>query len=130
PRSLAILVKARGRWTHIAAWGDFDVAALRRERLSWFLHSLYRHAPGFLGWDDALLQSAAEYAPASAARQGALPEPGRWHRLELALDDIGATNTLLDGVALLHEGGRVLWGRTSLSGPGAPERVALGADPT
>jgi hypothetical protein len=129
PRALAILVKARGRWTHVAAWGDFDVAALRRERLSWFLHSLYRHAPGFLGWDDALLQSAAEYAPASAARQGALPEPGRWHRLELALDDIGATNTLLDGVALLHEGGRVLWGRTSLSGPGAPERVALGADP-
>jgi hypothetical protein len=126
PRALAILVKARGRWTHAAAWGDLDVAAWRREKLAWFLKSLYPHAFGFLGWDDSLLSSAAEYAPASAARQGAVPEPGRWHRLEVALDDIGATGALLDGVALLHEGGRVQWGRTSLLGPGAPEQVLLG----
>jgi len=126
PKSLAVLVKADGRWTHVAAWGSFDAAPLRREKLSWFLRSLYRHAPGFLGWDDALLESAAEYAPASAARQGPLPEAGRWLRLDAALDDIGATNTLVDGMAFLHDGGRVFWGRSSLVGPGGDETILWG----
>lgn len=126
PRSLAILVKANGRWTHAAAWGAFDVSALRRERLAWFLRALYRHAPGFLGWDDDLVPSAAEYAPASAARQGSLPEAGRWVRLEVALDDLGAANALLDGVAFLHEEGRVAWGRTSLHAPDGTEAVVWG----
>jgi hypothetical protein len=121
PLSLAVLVKADGRWTHVGAWGPFDAASLVSDpqRLGWFLRSFYRHAPGFLGWDDMLVRSAAAFALTSAVRMGPLPAPGRWVRLELPLDDVGATGKLVDGVAFWHEDGRVDWGRTAVVSGGS-----------
>src|SRR5450755_2376226 len=54
PKSLVALVKADGRWTHAAAWGPFDLKAMRADESHayWFLRTFYRHAHGFLGWSD------------------------------------------------------------------------------
>jgi len=128
PRNLVVLVKADGRWTHAAAWGKFDAAALRRDpKLAyWFLNSFYRHAKGFLGWDTRLIEKALPYLPDSTADQGGLPKAGRWMKLEIPLEKIGATYKLLDGVGFLHEGGRVEWGRTSIVAPDGAETVVWG----
>jgi hypothetical protein len=128
PKNIVIFAKGNGRWTHAASWGKFDPAELRRKaRLAyWFLNSFYRHAKGFLGWDDKLVGKALSYIPAQAVPMGALPAAGKWVKIEVPLDKIGATKKLLDGVAFLHEGGRILWGRTSLVAPDGAESVVWG----
>jgi hypothetical protein len=128
PKDLVLLAKADGRWTHAAAWGPFNLGALRTDltRAHWFLRAMYRHASGFLGWDDKLTAKALEYLPATALDAGPLPGLGEWVRLELALEKIGAADKLLDGVGFLHEGGRIEWGRTSLVGPDDVEHVVWG----
>lgn len=127
PRNLVVLAKADGRWLHAAAWGPFDVAALRKDpkRAYWFLQTAYRHANGFLGWDTRLVEKALAYVPAAATDLGPLPAAGEWVKLEIPLAKIGATG-LLDGVGFLHEGGRVCWGHTSLVGPDGTETVVWG----
>jgi hypothetical protein len=119
PKDLVVLVKADGRWVHAASWGKFDPSPLRKDpKLAyWFLNTFYRHAKGFLGWDTKLLDKALAYIPEKTADQGTLPEAGKWVKLEIPLEKIGATDKLLDGVAFLHEGGVVKWGRTTLTGP-------------
>jgi hypothetical protein len=47
-------------------------------------------------------------------------------KLEIPLDKIGAAGNLLDGVAFLHEGGRVWWGRTTLVDGDGVETVVWG----
>jgi hypothetical protein len=128
PRNLVVLAKADGRWTHAAAWGKFDPATLRRDpKLAyWFLNSFYRHAKGFLGWDTRLVEKALPYLPERAADLGALPEAGRWVKLETPLEKIAAIDKLLDGVGFLHEGGRVAWGHTSIVAPDGAETVIWG----
>jgi hypothetical protein len=118
PKNLVILLKGDGRWTHALGWGGLASLGLRTDPRSddWFLRSFYRHADGFLGWDQALVPSAREYVP-EVVPAGALPGPGRWTRLEVPLEQIGAEETLLDGIGFLHQEGRVVWGRTSLIGP-------------
>jgi hypothetical protein len=128
PKNLVLLAKADGRWTHAAAWGPFDAGRLRKEpKLAyWFLLSFYRHARGFLGWDARLVEKALAYVPGQAADMGALPSAGKWVKLEVPLEKIGAVNAMLDGVGFLHEGGRVWWGRTSLVGPEGNDLVVWG----
>ncbi len=121
PRNLAILAKGDGRFTHAASWGTIELGAFRRASgLEWFLNGFYRHARGFLGWGKDLLTSALAYVPERTRSMGALPPPGAWVRLEVPLADLGAQDKLLDGVGFLHEGGRVLWGQTTIEeGPGS-----------
>jgi hypothetical protein len=128
PRNLVVLAKADGRWTHAAAWGNFDPAALRRDpKLAyWFLNSFYRHAKGFLGWDTKLVEKALPYLPERAADMGPLPEVGRWVKLEFPIEKVGAADQLLDGVGFLHDGGRVEWGRTTIIGPDGAEGLVWG----
>lgn len=119
PRGLAVLVKANGRFTHAASWGPFDIAALPRDRTLalWFLRTFYLHSAGFLGWDDKLLSAALPYVPATAVEMGSLPAPGVWTRLEIPLERLRAHGALLDGVGFIHAGGRVEWGRTTITTP-------------
>jgi hypothetical protein len=128
PTNLVLLAKTEGRWVHAAAWGKFDVAALRQDlkQSEWFLRTFYRHASGFLGWDSKLVGKALDYLPAKSLQMGALPAAGGWVRLEVPLDKFGATERLLDGVGFLHDGGRVWWGRTSLVAPDGSETVVWG----
>jgi len=128
PKNLVLLAKADGRWTHAASWGAFDAAALHRDlaKAHWFLRAMYRHASGFIGWDDKLTAKALEFIPARAADMGKLPPAGEWMRLELPLDTVSATGKLLDGIGYLHEGGQVAWGRTLLVDPDGRETVVWG----
>ena len=116
PGGLAALVKTDGRWTHAGAWGQVDFAALRGDpdAAYWFLNAFYRHAKGFLGWDQHLVAQALPYIPTQAADLGALPAAGEWVKLEVPLDKLGAASGLLDGVGFLHTGGRIEWGQTAL----------------
>ena len=124
PSGLAILVKGDGRFTHAASWGAFDVTKYRTGTpLEWFLNSLYRNAPGFLGWGKTLLNAALPYVPETQARLGAVPAAGAWTRLEVPFESIGVARKLVDGVAFLHEGGRVEWGRTVIESAGSSDVI-------
>src|SRR5262245_41825314 len=59
---------------------------------------------------------------------GDLPAPGKWVRLEVPLDKIGAADGLLDGIGFAHDGGRVAWGATSLIDPDGKETIVWGDD--
>lgn len=108
-------MKADGRFTHLASWGAFDVGRFRSgPGLEWFLHSFYRHADGFLGWGKDLLNAALPYVPRDARSMGDVPRPGEWTKLEVDLSDIGIGNELVDGIGFVHDGGRVLWGETTI----------------
>jgi len=127
-KGLVVLLKADGRWTHAASFGKTDVAQLRAkpEIAYWFLNSFYRHAKGFLGWGMDLLPKSLDYIPGQSINQGALPKAGEWIKLEIALDQLGVTDRLIDGVGFLHEGGRVSWGHTTLVAPGGVSKVVWG----
>jgi len=116
PNWLLVLVKADGRWTHAAAWGPADLKMLRGNprAAGFFLHTFYRHANGFLGWDDKLIDKALAFIPATAADCGPLPPTGEWTDLEVPLEKIGAAGKLIDGVAFVHDGGEVNWGHCGL----------------
>ena len=45
---------------------------------------------------------------------GEAPRPGEWTKLEVDLRDIGITDELIDGIGFVHDGGRVLWGGTTI----------------
>jgi hypothetical protein len=120
PKGLLILAKADGRWTHAASWGKNDLKTLRADPkvAYWFLNSFYRHAKGFLGWGMDLLPKSLEYIPDKAFNAGDLPKAGKWIKVEIPLERIGADGKLLDGVGFLHDGGKVYWGETSLVADG------------
>ena len=126
-KNIVVLAKADGRWTHAASWGKADLTPLRRDpqKAYWFLGSFYRHAKGFLGWGKDLVPKALEYIPEKPVEFGALPDVGQWVKLEIPLEKIGAADRLLDGVAFMHEGGRVWWGRTSLVTPDGHETIVF-----
>jgi hypothetical protein len=128
PKNLVVLVKTDGRWTHAASWGKADLASLRKDprQAYWFLRTFYRHSSGFLGWDDKLVDKALAYVPAGATDLGELPSAGRWIKLEVPLEKIGASGGLLDGVGFFHDGGRVRWGYTSLVAPDGTEQRVWG----
>jgi hypothetical protein len=128
PKGVLILAKADGRWTHAASFGKTDLKPLRADAKTayWFLNSFYRHAKGFLGWGTELVPKALEYIPDMAFDAGALPKAGEWIKLEVPLEQIGATDKLLDGVGFLHDGGRVWWGRTALVAPDGKEKLVWG----
>lgn len=73
----------------------------------WFLRTFYRHARGFLGWGDKVGPEVMQFIPDKVVALGDPPKAGEWVKLELSLEKIGATGKLLDGVAFLHDGGRV-----------------------
>lgn len=130
PSGLLALVKADGRWTHTGSWGKVDAAKLRNDPalLRWFLSCFYRKAQGFAfkGWYGEPRPSAGQYVPNQATDLGLSPAAGQWVRLEIPLDAVGATGKLIDGVAFLHEGGSVSWGRTTIVGPDGAEQVMWG----
>jgi len=133
PKTLAIIAKGEGRFIHAAAWGPFDAARFRKEPgLDWFVHGLYRHANGFLGWGKDLLNAALPYVPADALDMGDLPVPGIWTKLEVPFSRIGIDGGLVDGIAFIHDGGRVHWGRTTIEDGSSSEALwadSIGPDP-
>ncbi len=113
---------ARGGLGKPAAGGyraDLDKAA-------WFLRAFYRHASGFMGWDDKSTGRCLDYVPGPATEMGPIPAAGKWARLELPLAKIDAGDKLLDGIGFLHTGGRVEWGRTTLASPDGEQHVVRG----
>jgi hypothetical protein len=128
PKTLSVLVKGDGRWTHAGAWGSFAVADLRADEVKayWFLRTFYRHARGFLGWGDKVPAYAREFIPGSSAALGSLPAAGEWVKLEVPLEKLGVNGKLLDGVAFLHDGGRIWWAGTKLVAPDGRETVVFG----
>jgi hypothetical protein len=118
----AVLVKANGRFIHAAAWGPLDIGRLRGLPVSvWFLRTFYRHIVGVVGWDLAGLTAALQYIPERAVSMGPSPPAGKWVQIEVPLAKMGAHDKLIDGVAFLHRGGRIRWGRTAIVGPSGDE---------
>src|SRR5262249_12417599 len=95
-------------------------------RSFWFLRTFYRHARGFLGWSDKVPPHALPLLPTTTTAMGALPEAGKWLKLEVPLEKVGAAGKLLDGVGFLHDGGRVWWARTALVDADGKETVIFG----
>lgn len=128
PKNLIALVKADGRWTRAGVWGNWDPSVVRNDNDAafWFLRTFYRHARGFLGWGDKVAPYALAYLPSEAKTLGNLPKAGEWLELELPLISIGADGKLVDGVAFMHEGGRVLWANTRLLDPEGKEQMIFG----
>jgi hypothetical protein len=128
PKSLMALVKADGRWTHAGAWGKVDLTPLRKDnqRAFLFLRAFYRHARGFLGWEDRASPESLAFIPEKAAALGEMPRSGKWLKLEVTLDRLGAAGKLLDGVGFLQDGGRAWWARTALVTPDGKETVVFG----
>ncbi len=135
PNWLLVLVKADGRWTHAAGWGPVELKTLRGnpQAAAFFLRMFYRHANGFLGWDDKLVDKALAFIPAAVVDSGPLPPSGQWTDLEIPLEKIGAADKLIDGVAYLHDGGQVAWGRSVIRDLRGGEAIVwsgrLGAEP-
>ena len=128
PANILALVKADGRWTSAAAWGTVDLAKLHSDKVRshWLIRALYRHSSGFLGWGSDVPPFALKLIPETATAMGAVPASGEWVKIELPLEKIRAVDKLLDGVSFLHEGGRVLWGQTSLIAPDGFEQIVFG----
>ncbi|HKB41282.1 MAG TPA: hypothetical protein VKD72_32960, partial [Gemmataceae bacterium] len=128
PKNLVALVKCDGRWTHAANWGPFDVAKLRKDNDSahWFLRAFYRHASGFLGFGNKVPPHCLAFVPERSVALSNLPETGKWVKLEVPLAQLDATDKLLDGVAFLHDGGRVWWSHTTLIDADGKEQIVFG----
>lgn len=128
PKNLVVLVKADGRWAYAASWGKTDLSYLKKDPdvSYWFLNVLYRHAKGFLGWGRDLLPKAMDYIPGKTVDMGPPPAAGEWVKLEVPFDKLGATGKLVDGVAFLHDDGRVYWGRTSFLSSDDKETLVWG----
>jgi len=130
PDGFTLLVKSDGRWTHAASWGRIDTAKLRGDATlaHWFIRAFYRHASGIIGWGSAVSpQIARDCIPGAAADMGALPAAGAWVKLEIPLDKLGITDKgLIDGIAALHDNGRIWWGPTTIVAPDGAEQVVFG----
>lgn len=128
PKNLLAVVKADGRWTHAASWAGFDTPSLRSTpgKAHWFGRTFYRHITGVIGFGNAMTAPALELVPNASVDMGALPAAGKWVKFEVPLDKIGAIDKLIDGVGFVHEGGRVLWGQTSIVAPDGVEQVVMG----
>lgn len=125
PDNLTVFVKADGRWTHAGLWGKAAIDRVRPggTNAHWFMSVFYKHAQGFAfdGWLGPIKKAAEVYLPQKGANLGAFPSTGQWVRLEIPLEKLDAADKLLDGVAFMHEGGAVRWGRTALVTPDCRE---------
>jgi hypothetical protein len=128
PENLLILLKKDGRWDHGVSWGKFDLAQWNKDpkQAMWFLHSFYRHAYGFLGWDDKLLDKTKPYLLTHTKDMGALPVAGQWIKLEIPLEHLGGVGGLVDGIGFAHSQGKVWWGSTTLVTPDGKETILFG----
>lgn len=124
PKNLVLIAKVDGRWTHGGSWGDFNAGIYQTDltQAAWFLRNLYRHASGFLGWDDKGTAGCLPYVIATTTRHGDVPAEAGWVKLEMPLP----AGKMIDGVAFLHEGGRVNWGHTSIVTPDGNETLVFG----
>ena len=130
PATLGLILKTEGRWRGVAGWGGLDLSRFRADlKLAHrFLRDFYRNAPGVIGWgyDEKLLTAALPYIPGEVSNRGALPAAGDWVRLAVPLADLGGTGVTIDGVAGVHDGGRVFWGRTVIALPDGTELELFG----
>ena len=116
PDNLVILSKTNGRWTSSVHFGNFQPASWfkNQEQIMWYLHSMYRHSYGFMGWSHSLLDKTRIYLLQESVRLGDLPEREKWVRLEVPLEKFKDAQGLMDGIAFAHSKGTVLWGPTSI----------------
>lgn len=130
PEAVVMLVKADGRWTHAGRWGQFDMTRLRSDSVMtrWFLKMFYRNSQGFAfdGWYGQPKPEAMGYLPEDATDHGPLPAAGEWVNLQVPLASIDAAGKLVDGIAFMHEGGTVYWGRTAIVSPDGTETLVWG----
>lgn len=131
PRNLVIIPKADARITQAAAWGTFDAAPFTANPSYAFaiVRVLYRNAAGLIGWDVRKAPLGYPFLPSTktTTAMGDLPPVGQWTKLEIPLEKISADKKLIDGCVFMHEGGRVLWGKTSLIAPDGTEQVIWGS---
>ena len=97
PSALMLQCNTAGDWNHRAVWGNDDIPYGRAEASH----------PGY-------------------QRLGELPEPGRWHRLEVPFERIGLRpGDVVSGIAFTQFGGTVLWDLAGArsSGPAPPDVI-------
>ena len=130
PRNIVIIPKADARITQAAAWGAFDSAPFTANASYAFnvLRVLYRNAAGLIAWDIRKTPLGFPFLPSpkTTTKMGELPAVGQWVKLEVPLEKISVDKKLIDGCVFMHEGGRVLWGKTSLVTPDGSEQEIWG----
>ncbi|OGV62737.1 MAG: hypothetical protein A2498_02725 [Lentisphaerae bacterium RIFOXYC12_FULL_60_16] len=128
PSNLVIMAKSDGRWSHGVSWGEFSVKPYRQDatRAGWFLRALYRHASGFLGWGNDLALKMTDYIVEHVESMGPVPAADKWWELDVPLEKLAAVGPLVDGVAFLHETGRVWWGPTTIVTPNGTTNTVFG----
>ena len=127
PKELVALVKCEGRWVHAASWGTFDVAGLRRTTTGALVSA---HLLPPLVRLPRLGQQGAAALPGVRPRQGGVArQAARGGQVVESGGAAGANRAagkLLDGVAFMHDGGRVWWSHTTLVTPDGKEQAIFG----
>jgi hypothetical protein len=151
PTWVMLAVRGDGKFTHNAVLGKFDYESFRQGygnvlMFSELEHSVWHHinyvvdeptyqrAVKLLGKPAAdNLKKAADTERARVDKEiyqaghfpilGALPPPGKWHRIELDASKTGLVGKLVDGFAYLTKDGRALWDYSVLERDGKVVRV-------
>jgi hypothetical protein len=146
-----LCVRGDGRFAHNAVLGPFEYEPFRAAKGNLLMYSELNHSVWHeVNWvmdpatharavktmgkaqADAILQGAETgratvdkmaYQAEHFHNQGALPEAGQWHRIELDADKLGLTGKLVDGFAYLTRNGRALWDFSALMRNGKIVRV-------
>jgi hypothetical protein len=76
-----------------------------------FLDGRHEGRALYWGGDEDLIRAGDD----GAEPAGDLPEPGRWVRLKIPIEELGIESAWIDGLVFGHYDGRVYWGPTAKS---------------
>ncbi len=122
--SLVLMARGDGDWRYQAVWGAWNeqqfTASGVRLWMAKDMHQMFWGTIGFCGPDgkptpegQAKLEKYAFTEP-EFKNQGALPESGRFVRLEVPVESLGLDGKVIDGFGFLSKGANVWWERTLL----------------
>ncbi|MBI4024612.1 MAG: hypothetical protein HY360_06495 [Verrucomicrobia bacterium] len=133
--ALALMVRGNGDWMYHALWGnwnhqEFTDSAVRM----WLGKEMHQMFWGTMGWcgpeggdpKNANLLKFVFTEP-QFHKMGALPEAGKWARLEAPVETLGLDGQVVDGFGYLTKGANVWWERTLLAQDGKEKVLCDGS---
>jgi hypothetical protein len=119
PKALAWGVRGDAKWDFNAHYGTpFDFQKWRDEMISFWLGGELLPGTWQIGWqyNDATKNWFANHilTPETFKSKGAVPEAGKWVKMEMLADDIGIVGKQADGFFFLSQDGQASWGRSSI----------------
>jgi len=97
-------------WHHVTYYFDRDLEARARKVMGEaYAEQVRKSSDAQHAWVTRNI-----YRPEHFTSLGALPRPGRWHRIEVPAERVGLVGRLVDGFFYAAKGGRALWDHTAL----------------